>query len=145
MPSAAVRHSQSLFRCGYTRWEALARALFEQIGYETSPHWNAPRDDIITSVTLHAPEKLIALCRGIQSMSPVDSFVTPEPWPMPGYDCNVIMAAGAFTLGSSIELSCDAPMRAPYTAYLQGSLNFTAGRAGVLVAAQQAFGVQKEG
>ena len=79
----------------------------------------------------------MAVCQGIQAGSPVDSFVTPEPYAMPGYDAEVIMAAGAFTMGSSIELSCDGPMRAPYTAYLQGGLNFTASRAGLLLAAQK--------
>jgi cystathionine beta-lyase family protein involved in aluminum resistance len=76
------------------------------------------------------------MCRAIQAASPVDSFAAPEPAPMPGYDSDIIMAAGAFTQGSSIELSCDAPMREPYTAYLQGGLNFAASRAAVLLAAQ---------
>lgn len=116
-----------------------ASALFEQLGFGATPHWRAPRNDIITSIRLASGEQLCALCGGIQAMSPVDSFVTPEPWPMPGYDSDVIMAAGAFTLGSSIELSCDAPMRPPFTAYLQGGLNFAASRAAVLVAAQRAL------
>ncbi|MFV0414420.1 MAG: aminotransferase class I/II-fold pyridoxal phosphate-dependent enzyme [Oscillospiraceae bacterium] len=117
-----------------------ASALFEELGCEVAPAWQAPRNDIITSIVTGSPEKLVALCAGVQSASPVDSFVTPEPWPMPGYNCDIIMAAGAFTLGSSIELSCDAPMQPPYTAYMQGGLNFAAGRAGVLMAAQRAFG-----
>ena len=81
----------------------------------------------------------MAFCQGIQQGSPVDSFVRPEPYAMAGYADEVIMAAGAFTEGSSIELSCDGPMRAPYTVYLQGGLNFAASRAGVLLAAQKAF------
>lgn len=117
-----------------------ASALFQRLGCEVSPTWQQDRNDIITSIVTGSGEALVALCRGVQSASPVDSFVYPEPWPMPGYDCDVIMAAGAFTLGSSIELSCDAPMREPYTAYMQGGLNFAASRAGVLLAAQNAFG-----
>ncbi len=112
-----------------------AAALFEALGYPTTPHWNTPRGDIITAITLDGEEKLCALCRAIQANSPVDSFLTPEPWAMPGYDSPVIMAAGAFTGGSSIELSCDAPLRPPYTAYLQGGLNFSASRAALLCAA----------
>ncbi|MDL2325086.1 methionine gamma-lyase family protein [Ruminococcaceae bacterium OttesenSCG-928-A16] len=119
-----------------------ASALFARLGCQVSPTWQQARNDIITSIVTGSPEKLVALCRGVQSASPVDSFVSPEPWPMPGYDCDVIMAAGAFTLGSSIELSCDAPMKEPYTAYMQGGLNFAASRAGVLLAAQAAFGTQ---
>lgn len=118
-----------------------ASALFGRLGCVVSPAPAAPRNDIITSIQTGSAEKLQTLCAGIQAGSPVDSFVTPEPWPMPGYNCDVIMAAGAFTLGSSIELSCDAPMRAPYTAYLQGGLNFAASRAAVLMAAQRAFDV----
>ena len=114
-----------------------AQCLFEKMGYPVTPHFDAPHNDIVTSVECRTPEALIALCGGIQAGSPVDSFVTPEPWQMPGYTDEVIMAAGAFTLGSSIELSCDGPLRAPYTAYMQGGLNFTASRAGLLLAAQK--------
>jgi cystathionine beta-lyase family protein involved in aluminum resistance len=118
---------------------AYASALFEALGCSVSPYWNTVQNDIITSIETGSPEKLVALCGAIQAASPVDSFLRPEPWPMPGYNCDVIMAAGAFTQGSSIELSCDAPMRPPYTAYLQGGLNFASARAGVLLAAQAAF------
>lgn len=117
-----------------------ASALFEALGCGVTPHWADARGDIITAIDTHEPEVLKSLCRAVQAHSPVDSHLTPEPWPMPGYDCDVIMAAGAFTGGSSIELSCDAPMKPPYTAYLQGGLNFAAGRAAVLAAAQAAFG-----
>ena len=115
-----------------------ASCLFELLGYQTTPPYTAPRNDIITSIVTGSAKELCAICEGVQAGSPVDSFVTPEPWPMPGYDSDVIMAAGAFTMGSSIELSCDAPMREPYTAYMQGGLNFTASRAGILLAAQKA-------
>ena len=83
------------------------------------------------------PELLCAFCRGIQWASPIDSYVTPQPWDMPGYDCPVIMAAGAFIQGASIELSCDAPMREPYTLYLQGGLTYESGKAGVLLAVEE--------
>lgn len=122
-----------------------AAALFARLGCAVTPRFDEPRDDIITAITLNDAEKLKALCRAIQAASPVDSHLTPEPWPMPGYDCDVIMAAGAFTMGSSIELSCDAPMRPPYTAYLQGGLNFAAGRTAVLLAADAAFGADFAG
>lgn len=112
-----------------------AAALFEELGCEALPPWQHQRNDIITSVVTNGPERLKALCGGIQSMSPVDSYAAPEPAPMPGYDCDIIMAAGAFTQGSSIELSCDGPMRAPYIGYLQGGLNFASSRAAVLLAA----------
>lgn len=116
-----------------------ASCLFELMGYEATPHYQADRNDIITSVETKSAEALCALCQGIQAGSPVDSFVSPEPYAMPGYTDEVIMAAGAFTLGSSIELSCDAPVREPYTAYLQGGLNFAGSRAGVLLGIQKAF------
>jgi cystathionine beta-lyase family protein involved in aluminum resistance len=80
---------------------------------------------------------LVKFCRGIQSGAPVDSFVTPEPWEMPGYDCQVVMAAGAFVQGSTMELSADGPMRDPYTAYLQGGLTFESGKLGVMLAAEE--------
>ena len=115
---------------------AFAAYLLEALGYAVSPRWDAPRHDIIQSVCFGVPEPLLAFCRGIQKGSPVDSFVTPEPWDMPGYDHPVVMAAGTFVQGASIELSCDAPVRPPYTAYLQGGLTFEAGRRGVVSAIQ---------
>ncbi len=96
----------------------------DSIGFEAVPKFDAKRGDIVQSVKLETAENLVAFCQGIQKGSPIDSFVTPEPWAMPGYDCEVIMAAGAFTLGSSIELSADAPLREPYAVWLQGGLNF---------------------
>jgi cystathionine beta-lyase family protein involved in aluminum resistance len=131
-----------LFHAPHVVGEALktavyASALFESLGYEVSPKWDEPRHDIIQSVTLGSREALIAFCRGMQSGAPVDAFATPEPWDMPGYGSQVIMAAGAFILGASIELSADAPLRPPWAAWMQGGLNFHSGKMGVLLAAQK--------
>lgn len=112
-----------------------ASALFEILGYEVTPKYNERRGDIIQVLKLGDREKLCAFCRGIQKGAPVDSFVYPEPSDMPGYDSKVIMAAGAFTLGSSIELSADAPLREPYAVWMQGGLNFHSGKMGVMLAA----------
>ena len=114
-----------------------ASALFKKLGYEVTPEPQEKRGDIIQAIKLQNPDALIAFCRGIQKGAPVDSFVAPEPAPMPGYDSDVIMAAGAFTLGASIELSADAPLREPYAVWLQGGLNYNSGNLGVLLAAQQ--------
>ncbi len=114
---------------------AYATALFSILGYEVKPSAGAPRGDIITAIHLKNASNLSTFCNQIQAHSPIDSHLSLQPWPMPGYNCDVIMAAGAFTLGSSIELSCDAPMRPPYTAFLQGGLNFAASRAAILQAA----------
>lgn len=114
----------------------LAAYIFEQLGYETAPAWNERRSDIIQSIITHSPDALCAFCRGIQSGSPIDAFVEPVPWAMPGYSDEVIMAAGAFVQGSSIELSCDGPLREPYTVYLQGGLTYESGRYGILRAAR---------
>jgi len=113
-----------------------ASALFELLGFKATPRYNEPRTDIVETIELKNPQALIAFCRGIQSGSPVDSFVSPEPWDMPGYDSKVIMAAGAFTLGASIELSADAPLRKPYAVWMQGGLTFESGMTGVMCAAQ---------
>ena len=94
------------------------------------------RHDIIQMIQFGAPEPLKRFCKGIQFGAPVDSYVTPEPWDMPGYDSQVIMAAGAFIQGSSIELSADGPMREPYTAYLQGGLTYESGRLGIMLAVE---------
>ena len=115
----------------------LAAYIFEKLGYRVEPRWNEERHDIIQSVITGSAEGLCAFCRGIQEGSPVDSFVTPEPWAMPGYGDPVIMAAGAFTQGSSIELSADGPLRPPYTAFFQGGLTYESGRIGILAAAQR--------
>ena len=115
-----------------------ASALFELLGYDVEPKYDAKRGDIIDVITLGSPEKLCAFCRGIQMGSPIDSFVTPNPAPMPGYESDVIMAAGAFTLGSSIEMSADGPLREPYAVYLQGGLSFATAKVSVMLAAQEA-------
>ena len=122
--------------CSALKTAVFASALFEELGYSVSPRFNEPRADIIQSLILGSPERLCAFCRGIQAGAPVDSFVTPEAWDMPGYDDPVIMAAGAFHMGSSIELSADAPMREPYACWMQGGLTYPSGRTGVLLAAQ---------
>ena len=114
-----------------------ASALFELLGYDVEPSYRKKRGDIIDVITLGTPEKMCAFCRGIQSGSPIDSFVTPNPAPMPGYDSEVIMAAGAFTLGSSIEMSADGPLREPYAVYLQGGLSFATAKISVMLAAQE--------
>jgi cystathionine beta-lyase family protein involved in aluminum resistance len=113
---------------------ALASAMLSRLGYRVSPEPGEERYDIIQSVDFGCPEKLLRFCRGIQAGSPVDSHLTPEPWDMPGYDVPVVMAAGGFVQGASIELSCDAPMAPPYTAFLQGGLTYEIGRAGILEA-----------
>ncbi|HCC36065.1 MAG TPA: hypothetical protein DEQ02_10765, partial [Ruminococcaceae bacterium] len=113
-----------------------AAELFARLGFSVNPGAKDARADIIQCVGLDSPGALIAFCQGMQKGAPVDSFVIPEPWDMPGYDNKVIMAAGAFTLGASIELSADAPIKEPYTAFLQGGLNYHSGRTGVLLAAQ---------
>lgn len=113
-----------------------ASAVFEDLGYDVTPRFNEKRGDIIQCLTLNTDRALIAFCRGIQAGAPVDSFVTPEPWDMPGYDDKVIMAAGAFTLGASIEFSADAPLREPFAAWMQGGLNFHSAKTGILLAVE---------
>lgn len=117
----------------------LAAYIFGErgLGFDVEPRWDEPRYDIIQSIITHSPDALCAICRGIQAGSPIDSYVTPEPWEMPGYGDKVIMAAGAFTQGSSIELSADGPLREPYTAYLQGGLTYESGKIGIMSAAEE--------
>lgn len=131
-----------LFYAPHTVGEALKSAvfisaLFDGFGYDTTPKYNDKRGDIVQSLGLENEESLVAFCQGVQSGSPIDSYLTPEPWDMPGYDSKVVMAAGAFTLGSSIELSADAPIREPYYAWIQGGLNFHSAKICALLAAQQ--------
>lgn len=114
-----------------------AAALFEEFGFKVTPHSDEIRHDIIQAICLENEDRLIAFCQGLQKGAPVDSYVTPEPWDMPGYDSKVIMAAGAFTEGSSIELSADAPLREPFAVWMQGGLNFYTGKLGVMLAAQE--------
>ncbi len=122
---------------------ALAAYVFDKLGYITEPKWNDNRYDIIQRIQCASGEGLCAFCRGIQYASPVDSFATPEPWDMPGYSDPVIMAAGAFVQGSSIELSADGPMREPYTAYLQGGLTYESGKIGIMSAADEMLKLKK--
>lgn len=113
-----------------------AAGVFSHLGYAVSPAFAERREDIIQAIELKSPKKLIAFCRGLQKYSPVDSFAAPEPWNMPGYADQVIMAAGTFVQGASIELSADGPMRPPYHVYLQGGLTFEHAVIGILGAAQ---------
>jgi len=133
---------KGLFYAPHTTAQALKTAhlaayVFGEMGYNVSPKWNEVRSDIIQTVITGSPDLLCAFCRGIQKGSPVDSFVTPEPWAMPGYTDEVIMAAGAFVQGASIELSADGPMRAPYTVFFQGGLTYESGKIGILSAAEE--------
>ncbi len=114
-----------------------AARFFESLGYKCLPQKGEKRSDIITAVLLKNEETLTAFCQGIQKGAPVDSFVSPEAWDMPGYNSKVIMAAGAFTMGASIELSADAPIREPFAAWLQGGITYPSGKMGILLAAQQ--------
>ncbi len=123
--------------CAALKTSVFAAAFFEELGFEAFPKYNEKRTDIIAALKLGGEKQLIAFCEGIQSGSPVDSFVSPEPWDMPGYDSKVIMAAGAFTMGASIELSADAPLREPYAVWLQGGLTFPTGKTGIMLAARR--------
>ncbi len=117
-------------------------ALMEKLGYEVCPRPADVRNDIIQAIRFGAPERVIAFCRGLQAASPVDAFVTPEPWAMPGYPDEVIMAAGAFTQGSSIEISADGPIRPPYVAYMQGGLTYESGKLAVMRAASEVLKIE---
>ncbi|MCR5789023.1 MAG: methionine gamma-lyase family protein [Lachnospiraceae bacterium] len=113
-----------------------AANLYEKLGFHVIPDGRETRHDIIQAVELQSPERLIAFCKGIQAAAPVDAYVTPEPWDMPGYDAKVIMAAGAFISGSSIELSADGPLKEPYTVYFQGGLTWPHAKLGILKSLQ---------
>ena len=133
---------QGLFMAPHITAQALKTAVFcaalmSELGIESTPSVDDPRSDIIQTIHLGSEENMRRFCKGIQSGAPVDSFVTPEPWPMPGYDCPVIMAAGAFVQGSSIELSADGPIREPYDIYLQGGLTYESGKLGIMCAASE--------
>ncbi len=121
----------------------LAACVFEKLGFEAEPKWNEERHDIIEAIKLGTPENLCAFCAGVQKGAPVDSYVTPEPWAMPGYQDEVVMAAGAFNQGSSIELSADGPMREPYIGYLQGGITYESAKLGLMVAAQNIVNLKK--
>ena len=133
---------QGLFLAPHTTAQALKTAVFcaammEEIGIHSFPGVNDPRSDIIQTVCLGSEEKMRRFCKGIQKGAPVDSFVTPEPWAMPGYDDPVIMAAGSFIQGSSIELSADGPVRPPYDVYMQGGLTYESGKIGIMMAVEE--------
>ena len=133
---------QGLFLSPTVTASALKGAVFaanilESLGFQVLPDGKESRHDIIQAVTFGTPEGVIAFCKGIQAAAPVDSFVSPEPWDMPGYDSKVIMAAGAFVSGSSIELSADGPIKPPYAVYFQGGLTFPHAKFGILKAVQE--------
>lgn len=133
---------KGLFYAPHTTAQAIKTAhfaayIFERLALPVEPRWNERRSDIIQTVITQNADRLCAFCRGIQAGSPINAFVTPIPWDMPGYSDQVIMAAGGFTQGSSIELSADGPLRPPYTAFFQGGLTFQSGKLGILSAAQE--------
>ena len=133
---------QGLFMAPHIVAQALKTATFcsammSKIGFETSPAPDEVRSDIIQMVTLKSADNMKKFCKGIQSGAPVDSYVTPEPWQMPGYNCPVIMAAGAFVQGSSIDLSADGPMKEPYIAYMQGGITYESGKLGIMMAVNE--------
>ena len=122
---------------GAEKGAIFAANVYEKLGYQVIPGSSEPRYDIIQQVIFENPDQLVAFCQGIQAAAPVDSYVTPEPWDMPGYDAPVIMAAGAFVQGSSIELSADGPLRPPYAAYFQGGLTWYHAKLGILMSLQK--------
>ncbi len=124
---------------GALKGAIFAANLYEKLGFPVIPNSSESRHDIIQAVTLGSKERLLAFCEGIQAAAPVDSFVTPEPWDMPGYDSPVIMAAGAFVQGSSIELSADGPLREPYAVYFQGGLTWYHAKFGILMSLQKLY------
>ncbi|BBF42231.1 aluminum resistance protein [Lachnospiraceae bacterium KM106-2] len=145
---ATLGLNQSLFQglflapvvtSGALKGAIFAANIYEKLGFPVIPNGTEPRYDIIQAVTLGNAEGIVAFCEGIQAAAPVDSFVTPEPWAMPGYDSEVIMAAGAFVQGSSIELSADAPIKPPYAVYFQGGLTWYHAKLGILMSAQKMY------
>ena len=143
---ASLGVSQSLYQglflaptvvAGALKGAVFAANLYEKLGFGVVPNGSESRHDIIQAVTFGKPEGVIAFCQGIQAAAPVDSFVSPEPWDMPGYDSPVIMAAGAFVQGSSIELSADGPIKPPYAVYFQGGLTWQHAKFGILMSLQK--------
>lgn len=150
---ASINQNKSLYKgffyaphtvCQALKTACLAAYIFEKLGFFVEPSYNAPRYDIIQMVTLNKPEYLCAFCEGIQAGSPIDAHLTPEPWDMPGYQHKVIMAAGTFVSGASIELSADGPMKEPYNVYFQGALTYESGKLGILSAAQRLLNVMEK-
>jgi len=121
---------------GSGKTAVLTSAVCQNLGYAVTPRWDEKRTDIIQAITLGDEASLVAFCQGVQKGAPVDAYVTPEPWDMPGYESQVIMAAGAFTMGASIELSADAPIREPFAAWMQGALTYPSGKVGLKLALQ---------
>ena len=143
---ASLGVSQSLYQglflsptvvAGALKGAIFAANVYERLGFPVSPNGSESRHDIIQAVTFGTPEGVIKFCEGIQAAAPVDSYVTPEPWAMPGYDSDVIMAAGAFIQGSSIELSADGPIKPPYAVYFQGGLTWYHAKLGILMSLQK--------
>ncbi|MBQ2284427.1 MAG: methionine gamma-lyase family protein [Clostridia bacterium] len=124
---------------GALKGAVFAANVYEKLGFKVVPNSTQSRHDIIQAVELGSPERIIAFCKGIQAAAPVDSHLSPEPWPMPGYDSDVIMAAGAFIQGSSIELSADGPIRPPYAVYFQGGLTWEHAKLGILMSLQKLY------
>ena len=122
---------------GALKGAVFAANIYEKLGFSVIPNGTESRHDIIQAVTFNNPDAMIAFCEGIQAAAPVDSYVTPEPWAMPGYDSDVIMAAGAFVQGSSIELSADGPIKPPYAVYFQGGLTWYHAKLGILMSLQK--------
>jgi cystathionine beta-lyase family protein involved in aluminum resistance len=122
---------------GALKGAVFAANVYARLGFSVVPNGKESRHDIIQAVTLGSPEGVLAFCRGIQAAAPVDAHVVPEPWAMPGYDSDVIMAAGAFVQGSSIELSADGPMKEPYAVYFQGGLTWNHAKYGILLSLQK--------
>jgi cystathionine beta-lyase family protein involved in aluminum resistance len=140
---------KGIFYAPHTVAQALKTAvfsarLFEKLGYGVIPSSHGERYDIVQQIRLESGKKVEAFCKGLQSASPIDSHVVPIPWAMPGYQDEVIMAAGAFTQGASIELSADAPMREPFTVYMQGGLTYESAKLGILAAAQEVIDIENE-
>lgn len=123
--------------CGSVKGAVFASKLFEELGFDVMPKSDEKRSDIVQAIQMKNAQNIIAFCKGIQKSAPVDSFVSPEPWDMPGYDCKVIMAAGTFVQGSSIELSADAPIKPPYTVFVQGGLSWHHAKIGNIIALQE--------
>ncbi len=122
---------------GALKGAIFAANIYEKLGFPVIPNGTEERFDIIQAVTLNSPEAIVEFCKGIQAAAPVDSYVTPEPWAMPGYHSEVIMAAGAFVQGSSIELSADAPIEPPYAVYFQGGLTWYHAKFGIMMSLQK--------
>ena len=145
-PTLGINKSlyQGLFMAPYIVSSSLKTAVFtsyvmEKLGYKVEPRYCDDRADIVQNIEFNDAEKLIKYCQGIQMGSPIDSYVLPQPWDMPGYSDKIIMASGTFTQGSSIELSCDGPLRPPFIAYQQGSVTYEYGKLGVIEAIKNLY------